>query len=153
MTTNAPLSDEDMEELRQWREVFGHLGAPDIAGNAINEKDAALRARIDELHDQRHEEARKADESRAEVLRLEKQRDDLHLALDAYGVAAGDTLAGRVLVLVARLEQQRDDLQAAAKKVVDLALHPDEPSSAWDALQELRDALRETTEPKKELDK
>jgi len=35
-----------VEEIRRWREVFGHLGTPDAAGNAINEKDAALRAKV-----------------------------------------------------------------------------------------------------------
>jgi hypothetical protein len=42
---------------------------------------AALRARIDELHDQRHAEARKCDALRAEVERLIKERADADAAL------------------------------------------------------------------------
>jgi len=44
---------------------------------SLLEENIALRSRVDKLHDQRHEEARKADENRAEVLRLQARVEQL----------------------------------------------------------------------------
>jgi len=92
MTTKSSLADEcscsDTEDCERCKRLYA-AGDRWLEDNGVKglgmllEENAALRAKADELHDQRHEEARKVDESRAEVLRLQKQRDDLQGAMTA----------------------------------------------------------------------
>ena len=46
LIANAPTH---AMELRKWREVFGHLGTPDEAGNTLIRKQDELTAHADEL--------------------------------------------------------------------------------------------------------
>lgn len=44
----------EYDELLEWRKVFGHLGSPDEAGNAINNKDAKQAEELAVLRDMEH---------------------------------------------------------------------------------------------------
>ena len=72
---------------------------------SLLEENIALRSRVDKLHDQRHEEARKADENRAEVLRLQARVAMLTHALQSCAHHVGGGIIEGHSELLARIDQ------------------------------------------------
>jgi chromosome segregation ATPase len=165
MTTEELLSHR--RDVETWLQVFvegryapQHNRQANIyrAYIEIASRLEALRARADELHDQRHEEARKADESRAEVLRLRARVEELERENEEARLCIDDTVRSLHVHIEAikRLEKQREDLQAAntaMRRELELAASGKYTAESleWWARKAL-DALRESTDAKKELD-
>ena len=77
--SDATLTREEFENRLRAAAFCHECDAPAMESHLtpVLAHDAALRARIDELHDQRHAEARKADDARAALAAKEQECERL----------------------------------------------------------------------------